>query len=458
MAKRLTQAQLLGQQGVNLIENYVLAMGFAWHPTNQALEVGIDGHIEIRDVQTGRMSGSFLYVQSKARSALERETDASFEFTCTRDDLEYWLSGTAPVLLIVSKPPEKQAWWVSVKDYFRPAERRESRRIRFDKQSMKFDQSAASDLVALSYATGSGTYFRPPPKYETLIANLLPVTRFPMKLYRASTAFRDREDVRNELKKLVEWPETEFILTGGLIVSVHDLRNDPWSSVCDVSTIETLVTEEWRDSEDRETRNDFTQMLNLCLARRVAPMGMHYLMDAEALYFKASKPVEGTDVLLTRTKSYKSRKVKTTREVFRAYFSKIDPSHVTYYRHVAFERHFRRIGGKWFLQITPTYHYTSDGHTPHPFREEYLSKIKTIEGNNAVGGLVVMFAALLQDEPSLFQEKYQHLGFGMLERFQIPVGIEDKSWLKRDELQSPADDETDESKSSPQMELFDDES
>lgn len=122
MAKRLTQAQILGQQGVNLIEERVLAMGFAWHPTNQALEVGIDGHIEIRDVQTGRMSGSFLYVQSKARTGLERETDTSFEFTCTRDDLEYWLSGTAPVLLVISKPRERQAWWVSIKDYFSPAD------------------------------------------------------------------------------------------------------------------------------------------------------------------------------------------------------------------------------------------------------------------------------------------------------------------------------------------------
>jgi hypothetical protein len=399
MAKRLTQAQILGQKGVNLIEERVLAMGFAWHPTNQALEVGIDGHIEIRDVQTGRMSGSFLYVQSKARTGLERETDTSFDFTCTRDDLEYWLRGTAPVLLVVSKPREKQAWWVSLKDYFRPAERRQSRRVRFDKQSMTFDQSSASDLLVLSAAAGSGTYFRPPPKHETLIANLLPVTRFPMNLYRAATKFREREDVREELKKRREWPETEYLLTAGLITSVHDLRNDPWPTVCDVGTIETVETSEWRDSEDRETQKHFTQLLNLCLARRVSPMGMHYLKDAEALYFKASKPVAGSDVLPTRTKSYKSRKRQTSRNVFEAYFSKSNPVRLAYYRHVGFERHFRRIGGKWFLEINPTYHYTTNGHEPHPFREEYLSKIKAIEGNNAVaGGVSPRIAGLSQGQ------------------------------------------------------------
>lgn len=443
MAKRLSQAQILGQQGINLIEERVLEMGFAWQPTNQALEVGIDGSIELRDQQTGQMSGSLLLVQSKARTSLERETNTSFEFTCTRDDLEYWLGGTAPVLLVVSKPRERLAWYVSVKDYFRVADRRQSRRVRFDKATMRFEQSAASHLVALSAAAGSGTYFRPPPKYEILISNLLPVIRFPTKLYRAVTEFYDRGDVRDELKKHVEWPESEYVLRDKLIVSVHDLRNDPWRYVCDVGTTETVEIQEWRDSEDRETQRLFTQLLNQCLSRRVGPMGMHFLKESDALYFKASKPTEGSDVLPSRRKSYRSRKAQTSRDVFRAYFSKSDPSKVAYYRHVGFERRFKRIDKKWYLEINPLYHYTTDGYEPHPFREEYHSKIKSIEGNNAVAGTVVMFASLLQDETTLFRENYPHLGFGSLERFQVPIGIEDASWLMRDELQPPPASDSD---------------
>jgi hypothetical protein len=457
MAKRLSQAQILGQQGINLIEEQALAMGFSWHPTNQALEVGIDGHIELRDVQTGQMSLSFLYVQSKARTTLERETDTSFEFTCTRDDLNYWLRGTAPVLLVVSKPTCKQAWWVSVKDYFRSQDHRQSRKIRFDKSTQKFDLSTATELLALGSAAGSGTYFTPPPKYEVLISNLLPITRFPSKLYRAVTETRNREDLRNELKKHTPWPETEFVVIDGTIVSVHDLRNDPWPYVCEVGTTETLEIEEWRDTNDRDVQKNFTQIINLCLARRFAPMGMHYLKELGVLYFKASKPADGSMILPTRIMSYRGRKVRTSREVFRAYFSKSEPTRVSYYRHVGFERHFRRFGGKWFLEINPTYHYTTDGHEPHPFREELLSKIKTIEGNNAVAGLVVMFASLLQDDPMLFRETYPHLGFGVLERFQIPVGIEDAAWSKRDELQPPPTGDENEQQSS-DKELFDDES
>jgi hypothetical protein len=165
-------------------------------------------------------------------------------------------------------------------------------------------------------------------------------------------------------------------------------------------------------------------------------MGMKFLQDREVLYFKATNPEEGKAVLPTRTKHYKSRKVKTSRDVFKAYPYKSDSTKIAYYRHVGFERRFRFIGEKWLLEITPTYHFTSDGHQIHPFHEEHLSKIKTFEGNNAIAGLVIMFAALLQDEDSLFRPRYEHLGFGHLERVEIKAGINDTAWSQRDETQA----------------------
>ena len=138
--------------------------------------------------------------------------------------------------------------------------------------------------------------------------------------------------------------------------------------------------------------------------------------------------------------------------------SKGDPTRVAYYRHVGFERHFRRIGESRFLEINPTYHYTSDGHEPHPFREEYLAKIRTIEGNNAVGGLSSCSLRYFKMSPRFFARRTLTLALDTLERVQVPVGIEDASWSKRDELQPPSHDEVDEFDSSRQLELFDDES
>ena len=83
--KKVTQAQIFGRQGVALVEERLLEMGFTWHPTSQDLEAGIDGFSELRDPATGVVSGSFLHVQSRARNALEKDTAESFEYTCTQD-------------------------------------------------------------------------------------------------------------------------------------------------------------------------------------------------------------------------------------------------------------------------------------------------------------------------------------------------------------------------------------
>ena len=187
-------------------------------------------------------------------------------------------------------------------------------------------------------------------------------------------------------------------------------------------------------------------------------MGMKYLKDRKVLYFKATNAEDGKTVLPTRKKHYKSRKVKTSRDVFKGYPHKSDPAKIAYYRHVGFERRFRFIGDKWYLEITPTYHFTSDGHQAHPFHEEYLSKIKTFEGNNAVAGAVIMFSALLQDEESLFRQPYRHLGFGQLERVEINVGINDAAWSQRDETQSVQQTSEIDGEEASAPTLFDDES
>jgi hypothetical protein len=86
---------LLGQKSVNLIEKRVHDMGYWWYPSIVP-EVGIDGHLEIRDSRTGRMTNLILQVQSKATERpWSRETKDGFDFICDEEDLQYWLAGTA---------------------------------------------------------------------------------------------------------------------------------------------------------------------------------------------------------------------------------------------------------------------------------------------------------------------------------------------------------------------------
>ena len=115
--KKISRSDIIGDKGIALIHRLVLDMGFVWNPTG--LEAGIDGYIEIRDEATGEVANCILQVQSKATAwPFAAETDASFSFLCDERDLDYWLGGNAPVILIVSRPDTNEAYWVSIKDYF----------------------------------------------------------------------------------------------------------------------------------------------------------------------------------------------------------------------------------------------------------------------------------------------------------------------------------------------------
>src|SRR5262249_29238362 len=100
--KRIGRSDIIGQRGMAHIEGVVLSMGFMFYPTG-GVEAGIDGFIELRDEATGAVGNLLLQVQGKSteRQRLQAETDGSFEFSCSEDDISYWMQGTAPVLFIV---------------------------------------------------------------------------------------------------------------------------------------------------------------------------------------------------------------------------------------------------------------------------------------------------------------------------------------------------------------------
>ena len=369
-----------------------------------------------------------LRCRVKAAPFLKKETDTTFEFTCTPRDLDYWRRGNMPVLLVVSRPERNEAWWVSVKDYFhnRPSPE-QSRRIVFDKEANSLTTDAAEQLLRLVQAAGAGTYFRPAPQREQLYTNLLELKRFPQLIYWALTTLRDRAEFREQLRKQLQYPPTEWFFDSKRIYSVHDLRDEPWASGCDIDTVDWIEGKKWASSDDPKERRLFVWMLNQCLRSFAGKIGMRYSSEGDALYFKK------TPDLSPRVKRYRSRQQSAhSATCFGRTARKTDPLKVFYYRHVGFEPRFRRFDGRWCLEINPTYLFTSDGENTHPFNQEYLAKIKSIEGSGAVGGSVVMFASLLRDREGLFADNYPHLGFGRLLEGELDVGIDDKFWSKDD--------------------------
>jgi uncharacterized protein DUF4365 len=430
--KKIHRNVLLGQEGINIIEEAVLKMGFVWSPMG-AIEAGIDGTIEIRDPETGEMLHSIIRVQSKATSGpFVADSGQTFEYLCDERDLDYWLRGNAPVILVRSRSETREAYWVSIKDYFRDPERRKTRKVVFNKDANRFDVSAAGALRNLAVPADLGAYFAPAPKREVIYSNMLRVTRVPTRLFHGvAIEHGSREAIREVLQQYVQFPYREWVTRGKTVLSVHDLSQHPWNTVVDAGTVEEFAASEWADGEDEQKRRDFVELLNYCLAEMLGPAHVRYHEKRGFYYFAA------TPDLTARTITYTSVKQKTEKEVFGPRQNKKDPDRVAYYRHSAFVGQFVRHDAVWFLEIEPTYHFTFDGKRGDRYSASRLTGIKRLERNPSVLGQLHMWVSVLAPPNTLFRKVYPNLEFGDLKRLDLPCGIDDAAWLKREDEPLP---------------------
>lgn len=428
--KKLTPQTLLGQRGANLVERIVLEMRYAWRPI-LIFDLGIDGEIEICDPQTGEATNLILRVQVKATAQpFQRETTDSFEYFCDRRDLDYWLRGNAPVILIVCRPDTDEAYWVSVKDYFQDPAAVQASRISFNKERTKFDAASACALKELAVPKDSGIYFSPFPKTEKLYSNLLRISSFGSNLYLADTPYRKPEEVWEVFKTSDAKVGSEWILSGKKIISFRELHVPPFSEICDLGTCETFNTNDWAYSQDKDRQRDFVRLLNLCLKERTRLLGLWLFKDDKRRYYF----FPSTRSLNTRRVRYQSKKNRVSREVFKQYSKKSDPNQKTYCRHLAFKSYFVRLLDAWYLEITPTYHFTSDGKETDKFRAERLQGIKRLERNPAVFGQVLFWADYLRRQTrGLFSSEYPLLTFGNLATVDIQASVPDEIWYQGEE-------------------------
>jgi hypothetical protein len=422
MAKRITDNQITGERGIALIHARVTAMGFVWYPSG-GTEAGIDGTIELRDGRTGAITNQIVQVQSRATAGrFTAETDDSFEYLCDERELDYWLGGNAPVILVRSRPETDEAYWVPLKEYFADSGRRAGRRIVFDKGRDRFDVSCRDRLVRMAVPRDSGIYIAPPAKPEQLVSNLLEVIAHPRDVYVAETDFRKGAALAAALR--LEDPDIgrEWFLRSKRLFSIHDLAEPPWSTVCDAGTVERFNAEEWALADDVVREREFAELLYGCLYERTQ-RDLRYL-GREKLFY--ARP--GRDLQPRRLRATGQR--RRGRIVFRAYPSKKRAGEIGFCKHWGFYARFRRYGGCWYLEIDPTYHYTFDGYRRSRYAGDYLAYAKRQEHNDAVRQLVQMWGRYLCGTNDLFSRRYEHLEFGDLAAFELPVGVDDQLWIE----------------------------
>jgi hypothetical protein len=419
-SKTLSGTGVTGQKGVNLIERVVLDMESIWTPTG-ALEVGIDGYIELFDPVTRKPLGLTLAAQSKVSSAIGKDSSPTFDFWCDPADVEYWLAGSMPVILVVSNPPSGEAYWTSIKDYFKGWTRGKPTTVTFKKSKQLFRKDSFKALAAIA-APKAGLYLATPRKIERLDSNLLRVEAFPEQIYFADTECRWPSDVWALLRKTQHDPDAGWVLKGKRFASFHDLGADPWTSVCDGGTVEGFPTTDWSESPDPERQHLFVQLLNQTLRAQVRGEVRYWAKEeCFAIVGKARKM------------PYQSLKRRSRISAVSQFSSTTkDGRTFEWRRHMAFRGQFRVLDGQWYLEITPTYRFTRDGYELDRFHEDRLKGIKQIEGNRAVLSCVLFWADYLKPKTNLFSQESPPIRFGDLLSFESSVGLDDKQWLSDD--------------------------
>jgi hypothetical protein len=410
--KKVTAQTLIGEEGVNLIERRVLEMGHLFHP--RRIDHGIDGHIDLVEPGTGRHLNQTILVQSKAHDrSLQQESATSFVFTCDQRDLEHWLGGNAPVIVVVSHPKKDEAWWIDIKASFADPRARASRRLVVDKASQSFDKKTGAALLRLGMPVSSGLYLQPPPRTEVLDTNLLKIVDLPTRLYLAPAVTGDYATAGKRLESAegTRWP---FILRDGLVISFADLSDCRLEVLC-AGDVETHDVAEWANSADESVQFSLQDLMTRTIQDAYPELRWH--KTKKHVHFRATRGLTP----LTKGK----RKGAAGRTMFGPHMAQ-DGS-IGYYHHAAVKMRMRRIDQSWFCELTPDYCFTSNGFEPHRFEDRLLAGIKRLDRHAAVAGWVRTWAEFLRGSDDLFSTP-KLISFGELETLTVDAGIDDRYW------------------------------
>jgi hypothetical protein len=431
--KKFPKTATIERRGIALCESVVTDMGFVWR--EKGVDLGIDGEIELIDA--GSAMGRVLWVQCKAQhdaTPFPGENDRGFTYTCRQVDINYWLSGTAEVLLVCAHPESREAWFKHVHSWFRDPARLRDRKVHFDKAADRFDASAARRLLELGVESAVGIYLSPPPRDEELVSNLLAVDHLASTVHHVETKCRGWAEAGPRLVRAGTPHISDVVFHGGEAWSFRRFDVPPLNCLADGAP-ESLAVDELADSTNPADELLLRRLLYATLKDQTG-RDLKQDPDTKHFYFKAFK---GQADRRYKTGSRRGR----GRTVVKRYEPSNGDTWTAYTRHMAFDCQFLRADRRWYVALLPTYHFTSDGDNESPFAPTLLTGIKQIEGHEAIRSQTRFWAEYLAGRTDLFtDEQDPRLRFGELVTTGVDRGIDDRSWkpLTQDELEVAAAD------------------
>lgn len=382
MTKILTPNQMLGEIGEAAVRRRFLDMGFQFDGRGR-LEAGIDGIAEV--MIDGQPLAQMIAVQVKATEEAKypAETDQGFTYLLRSKDLEYWRPSNLPVIIVLYRRSDETFYWKEVPRGVSA----EDRRLQFDKQQDVLDRNAVDRLAALTVPkVGAGYYVPPLGDGEEALVNILPLI-LPPEIYVASTPYSGRKATALLLDS-DEPARFDWVIRGGSFWSFHDPRMSSCREIVDLDHVEAVETNYLAFHEDLNEQHHFAFLLKNALKHQVrADLNWH--KENALLYFRAL----AADT--PRRFYYESAKNKTHADVVNVVTSKKDDGQVAFVRHHAFVPRFEVLGDQWYLVITPTYYFTTNGFTPHSYPHALLSGKKRLDNSGSLRGQVIMWHRFL---------------------------------------------------------------
>jgi hypothetical protein len=271
---------------------------------------------------------------------------------------------------------------------------------------------------------------------ETAVVNLLPIS-LPSEIFVASTPF-DRKGAIREMYDTGETARYDWTIKDGTFWSFRDPRDAVTRVIVDPDQVEAVETSMIGYHEDLDEQNEFSFLLRQTLQHQMQDE-LAWDKEARVFYVKALEDSQ------PRTFHYQSAKVRTKADVVNVTMRTKVPGKVGFVRHHAFVPKFECMMDRWFLMVSPTYHFTTNGFLRHPFPDALLSGKKRLENNAALRGQVIMWHRFLsQSEDGGTDLFAQPLAPAAILRFdpppevQLPTTVPDDVWGRR-----PATDQDD---------------
>jgi hypothetical protein len=168
-----------------------------------------------------------------------------------------------------------------------------------------------------------------------------------------------------------------FTVLDGYLYTFADLvdQRSPLREHCDASQIGVISAERW--ANDETPYSEYVFLLNQLLGCHLRRCGLVYNRDFKREYFPRQNDTDS--IFKEDWYNVRTARAAPPRTVARHY----QYGFIRFWRHLALNLAFKRMGTSWFLQIVPKYLFTEDGEIPCP-REvvgPYTTGIKAVERN-----------------------------------------------------------------------------